>query len=130
MQKVVIDTNVLVSALWSANGKPAQLLAFIINDMITICYDYRIWQEYSEVLSRPKFRFTGSSVNDILNKIKTDGLSIVPEPLNIEFIDQNDKMFYEVAKFCNAQLITGNAKHYPKDECVVSVADFLNSFRK
>ena len=130
MQKVVIDTNVLVSALWSEKGKPAQLIALVINDKLTPCYDYRIMQEYREVLARPKFLFNKANVNDILNKIRVDGLSVVPIQLNnMEFTDPSDKMFYEVAKFCHATLITGNTKHYPEDDSIVSVADFLENVR-
>ena len=127
MQKIVIDTNVLVSALWSDKGKPAQLLTLIINDKLTPCYDYRIMQEYREVLARSKFSFNKANVNDILNKIKYDGLSVVATPLDLEFKDPGDRMFYEVAKFCCASLITGNTKHFPKDSCIISVADFLES---
>ena len=130
MQKVVIDTNVLVSALWSEKGKPAQLIALVINDKLTPCYDYRIMQEYREVLARPKFLFNKANVNDILNKIRVDGLSVVSIQLNnIEFTDPSDKMFYEVAKFCQATLITGNTKHYPEDDSIVSVADYLENIR-
>ena len=129
MQKIVIDTNVLVSALWSAKGKPAQLLALILNDKLTPCYDYRIMLEYREVLERSKFCFNKTNVNDILNKIKADGLSVVANPLNIEFKDQSDKMFYEVAKTCGASLITGNAKHYPADNCIISVTAFLENIK-
>ena len=126
MQRIVIDTNVLVSALWSGKGKPAQLLALVLNDKLTTCYDYRIMREYREVLSRPKFIFEKANVNDILTKIKSDGLSVVSTPLDIELDDPNDKMFYEVAKYCNALLITGNAKHFPDDSCIISVSDFLD----
>ena len=128
MQKVVIDTNILVSALWSAEGKPSRLLAMLLTDQLVPCYDYRIMQEYREVLSRPKFSFSKASVNDILAKIKADGLSVVARPLDTQFDDPSDKMFFEVAKFCNAMLITGNTKHYPKDDLVVTVSDFLGNF--
>jgi putative PIN family toxin of toxin-antitoxin system len=126
MQKIVIDTNVLVSALWSDKGRPAQLLALVINDKLTPCYDYRIMREYREVLARPKFIFNKANVSDILNKIKSDGISVVSTPLDIDFKDPTDKMFYEVAKFCCATLITGNIKHFPKEGNVVSVKDFLD----
>lgn len=41
------------------------------------------------------------------------------------FMDEADKKFYEVAKFCGAKLITGNTKHFPNDEIVLTVSEFL-----
>ena len=129
MQKVVIDTNILVSALWSENGNPARLMSLILSDMLVPCYDYRIMQEYREVLNRPRFSFTKANVNEILNKIKADGLSVTVPPVEDDFVDKSDKKFYEVAKYCQAVLITGNIKHYPPDDCVLLVADFLGAIR-
>ena len=45
------------------------------------------------------------------------------------FVDEADKKFYEVAKFCGAVLVTGNLKHFPEDPLVMSVADFLEKRR-
>lgn len=35
-------------------------------------------------------------------------------------------MFYEAAKSAKAYLVTGNAKHYPKEPMVVTPQDFLS----
>ena len=55
---VVIDTNVLVSALWSKNGAPAKIISLVLQGKLIPCYDYRILSEYRTVLARPKFGFT------------------------------------------------------------------------
>jgi predicted nucleic acid-binding protein len=54
--KVVIDTNVVVSAVvWG--GVPGEVLEFVIaNEEIQWCVSEQILVEYSGVLSRPKFR--------------------------------------------------------------------------
>jgi putative PIN family toxin of toxin-antitoxin system len=124
---VVIDTNVLVSALYSRNGNPAKVMALIQNGIATPCHDYRILLEYREVLARPKFNFAAWEIADLLAQIESDGLSVTPSPLNIELPDEQDRKFYEVAKYCNAQLIIGNLKHFPKDKIVVSVREFLDN---
>ena len=123
----VIDTNVLVSAFWSKDGAPAKILALIQNGRLTPCYDARILEEYRGVLLRPKFGFIEWEVGGIMSQIENDGMSVVPCPLNVPFTDEDDRKFYEVAKHCNAVLITGNLKHFPKDELVQSVAVFLSS---
>lgn len=122
---VVIDTNILVSALWSRNGVPARVLSMIISGTIIPCYDYRILSEYRDVLTRPKFKFSVGEVNALLEWIADNGQSVIAEPLNVDFTDEADKKFYEVAKFCQAKLITGNIKHFPNDEWVLTVSEFL-----
>ena len=124
----VIDTNIIVSALWSRNGAPARILSLIISGDLIPCYDYRILSEYKEVLTRPKFKFTSGEVNALLDWIAYNGRSVVAEPLNVDFTDEADKKFYEVAKFCDAKLITGNIKHFPKDKAVMTVSEFLERY--
>ena len=125
---VVLDTNILVSALWSKNGAPARVLSLIVSGALIPCYDYRILGEYKEVLSRPKFRFTSGEVSALLDWIIDTGCSVAAEPLHVDFTDEADKKFYEVAKFCGATLITGNIKHFPKDNAVLTVSEFLEQY--
>ena len=122
---IVIDTNILVSALWSRNGAPAKVLSMVVRGVLIPCFDYRIMTEYREVLERPKFGFSKGEINSLLDWFESNGLSVVADPLDNVFIDEADKKFYEVAKFCNAVLVTGNLKHFPEDPQIVSVTDFL-----
>ena len=126
---VVIDTNVLVSSFWSKDGSPAKIMSMVLSGILTPCYDYRILIEYKNVLMRPKFGFSESDVDSLLDWIKIYGKSVVATPLNIDFIDEDDKKFFEVAKHCNAKLITGNLKHFPEDEDVMSVIEFLEKYK-
>ena len=124
---IVIDTNVLVSALWSADSKPAAILNAVIARRFTACYDYRILEEYTRVLHRPRFKFSDWEIDSLLTPIIRNGFSVIPEPLpDIPFTDESDRKFLETAKFCHAVLITGNTKHYPLDPCVVTVSDFYD----
>ncbi|MCM1330375.1 MAG: putative toxin-antitoxin system toxin component, PIN family [Ruminococcus sp.] len=124
----VIDTNILVSALWSKKGAPARVVSLIIGGEIIPCYDYRILDEYRDVLKRPKFKFTDAEVSFLLDWIVYNGRSVVAKPLDVDFADKDDKKFYEVAKSCGAKLITGNIRHFPDDELVLSVNDFLEKY--
>ena len=130
----VLDTNVLVSAFWSKDGKPyaayaaSRILALVQNGCVTPCFDSRIMAEYRGVLRRKKFGFEAWEINQILTQIESDGLSVVPLPLSIPFIDEADRKFYETARHCNAKLITGNVRHYPRDPLVASPAAFLGEF--
>ncbi len=125
---VVIDTNVLVSSLLSKDGSPAKIISMVLDGILTPCYDSRILIEYRNVLMRPKFGFLESEVNALLDWIESYGKSVVAIPLNIDFIDEDDKKFFEVAKYCHAKLITGNLKHFPEDENIMSVSEFLEKY--
>ncbi|MCL1858677.1 MAG: putative toxin-antitoxin system toxin component, PIN family [Oscillospiraceae bacterium] len=125
--KVVIDTNVLVSALWSKHNRVTEILSLVINDALLACYDVAVMQEYQEVLSRPNlaFHFEKSRVNEIINKIKIDGLSVVVRSSSMPLKDESDRAFYDVAKACNAYLITSNIRHYPNEPFIVDPFDFI-----
>jgi len=126
MIKVVIDTNILVSALLSPFGAPGRILDMIISGNLIACYDSRILVEYKDVLERPKFGFSRNDVRSIIDFICTNGVSVIAVPLAIELPDEDDRVFLEVAKHCDAYLVTGNMKHYPEDARIVTAVQFLN----
>lgn len=122
---VVIDTNVLVSALWSKDGTCAKILYKVLNYELTVVYDQRILHEYKIVLERPKFLFTKDEVKTLLDFIKNEGICIVAKPLDMKFIDESDKKFYEVAKTLDCKIITGNKKHFPDDENIIQPNELI-----
>ena len=127
--KAVVDTNVLVSAFLNTNGTPAKILSLVLNERIFILYDNRIIFEYREVLSRNEFGFNTESINDIIDFIRVQGEYIQANPEKIKFSDETDKKFYEVYKSGNAQcLITGNKKHFPKENNILNPKEFLEKF--
>ena len=83
---VVLDTNILVSSLWSRNGAPARVVSMILTGQLIPCYDYRILTEYRQVLSRPRFNFSDGEIDSLLEWIETSGRSIVADPINDPFI--------------------------------------------
>lgn len=126
---IVLDTNVLASALWLADSKPGVILNAVISGRFTACYDYRILDEYNQVLHRPKFGFSEWEIQYLLDPLIKKGMSVIPVPLlKAVFSDESDRKFLEVAKYCEALLITGNLRHYPQDLCIISVADFYGKY--
>lgn len=120
---LVLDTNVLVSALINPNGKPASILRRFVMGEFQLFLDERILFEYQEVLNRPKFKFEPVRVAFTLNYIRSHARFIIAPEIDIPFADEKDKMFFEVAKFTGAILVTGNIKHYPDDPIVKTVQD-------
>ena len=127
--KVVVDTNVIVSALINSNGTPAKILPLILNGKVTLLYDNRIIFEYAEVLSRKEFGFNAEIINDLMDFLKHEGEFVNAEYINLKFHDETDKKFYEVFKFGKTEyLITGNAKHFPKEKGIVTPKEFLETY--
>ncbi len=128
--KLVADTNVLVSALLNPHGSPARVLDAILAGAHTLAIDDRILDEYREVLSRKKFKFTESDVNDLLEFIYHESEHVAARPLASPLSDITDQPFLEVALEAKADfLITGNIKDFPKGSKylkIVTPLEFLN----
>ncbi|MBR4703728.1 MAG: putative toxin-antitoxin system toxin component, PIN family [Oscillospiraceae bacterium] len=127
---IVLDTNVLVSAVWSPGRNAYNILSAAFARRFTLCYDHRILEEYERVLRYPKLGFTAQEVNAVLDPLLKNGLSVVADPIpEVPFErDETDRKFYEVAKFCCAVLISGNLAHYPPDPEILSPADFCRRY--
>jgi len=124
--RVVVDTNVIVSALMNVNGTPAKILSLILGGKLKILYDNRIIFEYIDVLSRKEFGFHNEIINDMIDYLKHNGEFINPEYIKTKFSDETDKKFYEVYKSGKAEyLITGNIKHFPKENTVILPKNFI-----
>ncbi len=126
---VVLDTNVIVSAVWSPGRNAGIIVGSVFSGKLTACYDDRIIEEYERVMRYPKLHFTENEISAILEPIIKNGFSVIAEPISdITFIDESDRKFYEVAKSCDAILITGNLKHYPDDRDVMSLSEFCEKY--
>lgn len=131
-QRVVLDTNVLVSALLNSFGSPARVLDLALAGELVVAYDDRVLSEWREVLGRETFAFSPADVGALLALVEREGLGISPPPLGVELPDPDDLPFLEVACEVGAQLVTGNSKHYPPDLRrgveVIGPAEFLEGW--
>lgn len=91
---VVIDTNVLVSAVSKYNSIPGSIIEFAFNGKIIPVLNKEIESEYRNVLLRPKFHLTTDIVDDIINEFKQIGLYISGTHVDIELPDPKDVVFY------------------------------------
>ena len=126
MLKVVIDTNIAVSALLSPGGNAAQVIDRVFTEDLEPYYCSMIISEYKMILSRPRFGFSAEDQKHVVEGIIKYGVSIKPLPCNNFFIDESDRVFYEAAKSADAYLITGNARHFPVEPFIISPAKCIN----
>ena len=131
----VVDTNVIVSALIAKNpdSPPRQVFRAMVSGDIIPLYHSDILDEYEEVLGRKKFHLKQETIQTVLEAIRQFGVEVMPRPTGESLIDMDDLVFYEVAmEKCDddAYLVTGNQKHYPVRDFIVTPAEMLEILRK
>lgn len=111
---IVLDTNVLVSGLLTPFGPPARVVDQVVSTNVQVAFDDRIIDEYTAVLTRPKFHFEPRNVEALIDHIRSVGIHITATPLGVtEIPDPTDLPFAEVAVSANADaLVTGNQGHF------------------
>ena len=131
---IVIDTNVLVSGLIGRNqtSPPVGILNYLLAErgVIIPLFNDEIIKEYETVLKRDKFNIDHKLVDDVIERIKTIGISCERIESKDVFTDANDLVFYEVAMSKeDSYLVTGNIKHFPKVDFVVTPAEMMEIIR-
>lgn len=99
-----------------------------MTEKIIPLYHEEILAEYDEVLHRSKFRFNEESIQLVLKAVKQYGIEVFPQPTGEVLVDTDDLIFYEVAmekREDDAYLVTGNQKHYPIRNFIVTPAEML-----
>ncbi len=110
--RVVLDTNVVVSALLNEHGASASVVDLFVSSDIDLVVDSRILAEYREVLHRPELSFDATDVAVFLRLVE-DVEHVVGAPLPFDLPDPDDAPFLEVAVAGGVDaLVTGNARHF------------------
>lgn len=89
----VVDTNVLVSALWTKNPDAAtrRVLDLLTGRKITPLYNEDVITEYCDVLSRPKFPFNRQEIADLISFIIESGLDTDKTPYEGPLPDEDGR---------------------------------------
>lgn len=131
---VVIDTNVIVSAFYTNNIKSSTFKVMNIlysNDLIPL-YSDEVLNEYKNVLGRKEFNIEKAKIGKFINHIKSKGIKIDPQIIEIDLPDKDDIVFYQLVMDKNIVndkfLITGNIKHFPKSPIIVRPEEFLEIY--
>ena len=116
MQKIIIDTNVIVSSLIQRNYPYLIINDFFLEDKFQFCVSDELLTEYYEVLARPKFsKFHNFFIKaeSLLADIEAKSIKFKPI-LKLDLIsDKDDNMILELADECLANfVITGNTTDF------------------
>jgi uncharacterized protein len=116
MQRIVIDTNVIVSSLIQRGYSNLIISNLFIEQKFQLCISDELLAEYYEVLARPKFsKFQDFFIRAeaLLVEIEAKATKYVPT-ITLDLItDDDDNMILELADKCLANfVITGNSTDF------------------
>lgn len=116
MQKIVIDTNVIVSSLIQRNYPYLIINDLFFEDRFQLCVSEELLDEYYEVLNRPKFsKFQDFFIKgeSLLADIVTKSIKFKPTTKLDLISDKDDNMILELAEESKADfIITGNSSDF------------------
>jgi len=128
--RLVIDTNVLISAALKPDGLQRTTFLLAITKPGRLYVSTPILEEYAEVLSRPESSIRKGLRLQLLQLIKNHGHLVTPSRHIEVTSDPDDNIFVECADAARADfLITGNRKHFPtfwKNTKIVTPREFVN----
>lgn len=133
----VIDTNVLVSALLKEFSPPWKVVQFVRIGKIIPLFNNEMLIEYGEVLRRKeKYDFPEEEIQEVINLVVGTGMQFNGSQIDELFTHDDDIKFYSVVITAinyispYSKLITGNQKHYPIKEFIVSPDEMVDIVEK
>ncbi len=127
--RLVIDTNILISAAIKPAGLQRTVLLLAITRPARLYVSRPILEEYSEVLGRPELRIRKGLRQQLLQLIKNHSYTVVPTRRLDVTSDLDDNLFLECADAARADyLVTGNQKHFPrfwKKTKIITTREFI-----
>jgi len=113
--RVVLDTNILVSAHLKGEGYERHALDLALAGKLQLAVSEAILAECAGVLSRPKFAIPPRQLAKSLRLIRASARIVRPQHELMVTHDPADNRFLECAEASRADyLVTGNKRHFPK----------------
>jgi len=113
--RLVLDTNIIVSAALKPYGLQRTVLLFAITRPASLYVSDEIISEYRDVLSRPELKIRRGLRLQLLQLVKNHSRLVrLTRPLHVAK-DPGDDKFLECADAARADyLVTGNPRHFPR----------------
>jgi putative PIN family toxin of toxin-antitoxin system len=127
--RLVIDTNILVSAALKPDGLQRTVLLLATSKPATLYISEAILAEYREVLARPELKIRRGLRQQLLQLIVSHSHLVKPSRILRVTRDPDDNKFLECADAARADyLVTGNQRHFPrfwKNTKVITSREFI-----
>jgi putative PIN family toxin of toxin-antitoxin system len=113
--RLVVDTNVVVSAALKPQGLERAALVFALTKPARLYISEPILNEYAEVLARSPLHIRKGVRAQLLQTIRNRAFLVSP-PRRLDVTpDPDDSLFIECVEAARADyLITGNLRHFPR----------------
>jgi putative PIN family toxin of toxin-antitoxin system len=126
---LVLDTNVVVSAILKPAGLERASLVFALSAPARLYVSRDILEEYERVLRRPQFKLSDSRLGELLDLLRSRTVVVTPSRRLQVMPDPDDNIFLECAEEARADyLVSGNKRHFPrfwKSTKIVSARELL-----
>src|ERR1022692_2027510 len=130
MNRVVLDTHIIVSALLVPSGTQASVLLRALRGPNPLYVSQPVLAEYDEVLRRPRLKLQPRQIDEALAAIHKVAKLVAPAQTLSVSADESDNRFLECAEAAEADyLVTGNTRHFPhiyKTTKIVTGRQFLD----
>jgi putative PIN family toxin of toxin-antitoxin system len=130
--RIVLDTNVVVSALLKAGGLESHVLHLGLSGVIDLCTSADIVAEYTLVLARPRLKLEPEEVRITLEQLRKVSELMRPSHTLAVCSHEPDNRFLECAEAAQADfLVTGNKRHFPlkwKTTKIVNARELIEYF--
>ena len=113
--RVVLDTNVVVSAHLNSGGYERFVLDLALASKLALYVSPEILVEYEGVLQRKKFSFDSLKISRSLALLRAKAKTVKPKHAVSAALDPDDNKFLACAVEAKADfLVTGNKRHFPQ----------------
>ena len=128
--RLVIDTNILVSAALEPEGLQRTVLVLAMTRPARLYISQAILAEYGDVLARREFKIRRGLRQQLLQLIRNRAQLVGPARALEVTKDPDDNKFLECADVARADyLITGNQRHFPnfwKKTKIITSREFIS----
>lgn len=114
--RVVLDTNILISACWKPGGNEARMIELVQTGVLVACVSDGLVAEYREVAARKKFEKQRVCLAAAIETILSRAVSVAPLENCDACGDPDDNLLLECALAAEAQfVVTGNLADFPAE---------------
>ncbi len=111
--RIVLDTNILISACWKPGGNESRVVTLA---GVTVCISDALEAEYRDVARRKKFAKQRECLEALIDAIVAAAYRVQPAQTCVACSDPDDNLLLDCALAAEAQyVVTGNLRHFPAE---------------
>jgi len=114
--RVVLDTNIIISACIKPGGNEARMIELVQAGVLIACLSEALLEEYREVAERKKFETRRECLIGAIDAIRANAVVVDPLERCDACTDPDDNLLLECALAAKASfVVTGNLADFPSE---------------